>query len=345
MAVRSGYGKLTARIEHSAIEYWRSVVETAGETPRSCGELLDAIDCPRGTTEGQAADLRRFVAALESICRIAGNPSLSWTAGLTAGENIGGEVSPFIWGSRTLGEALQRLSSVYPTLQDSSLVRLCVDAGEASLNYKILDPDIWPRHEDAMFSLGLYARLLRAAAPGAWREISVNVEVERNFVGAEIGNFVKTRVNYGQSANALVFPAALLDLPLCTPKPLPNAKCAGAIFRGRDNRALTSDRVRELIFSEYDVFPLSEKEVARRLLMSERSLRRYLSEEGMAFREIIEDCRMRQARLELKRLRSESLAQIGMRVGYSDQGNFTRAFVRWSGVAPGRFRALEDVRN
>jgi prepilin-type N-terminal cleavage/methylation domain-containing protein len=31
-------------------------------------------------------------------------------------------------------------------------------------SYRIVDPDIWPRHHDAMYSLGIYASLLRAPA-------------------------------------------------------------------------------------------------------------------------------------------------------------------------------------
>lgn len=74
-------------------------------------------------------------------------------------------------------------------------------------------------------------------------------------------------------------------------------------------------------------------EVARTLNLSERSLRRRLSESGRVFREIHDRVRAERA-LHLLQAGSLSVAEIGGEVGFADPREFRRAFKRWTGMAP-----------
>lgn len=74
-------------------------------------------------------------------------------------------------------------------------------------------------------------------------------------------------------------------------------------------------------------------EVARTLNLSERSLRRRLTESGRVFREIHDRVRAEHA-LQLLQAGALSVAEIGGEVGYSDPREFRRAFKRWTGMAP-----------
>ena len=81
----------------------------------------------------------------------------------------------------------------------------------------------------------------------------------------------------------------------------------------------------------------SQAEVARRLNLSERSLRRRLAAESTSYRELLNQVRETLARAYLldTGLRVEEIAE---RLGYSDAANFSHAFRRWTGTSPGRFR-------
>jgi AraC-like DNA-binding protein len=77
-------------------------------------------------------------------------------------------------------------------------------------------------------------------------------------------------------------------------------------------------------------------EVARVLGSSTRDLIRALAAEGLLFRKI------RDARLGLIAQRlllsKQSIAEVALQVGYSEQSSFTRSFKRWTGISPQQWR-------
>ena len=79
------------------------------------------------------------------------------------------------------------------------------------------------------------------------------------------------------------------------------------------------------------------EEVARALGMSERSLRRALSEEEQSFRDLLAEARYAKAQhlLHHTTLPIEAIAQ---QLGYAESAAFIHAFQRWSGLTPSAFR-------
>jgi AraC-like DNA-binding protein len=77
--------------------------------------------------------------------------------------------------------------------------------------------------------------------------------------------------------------------------------------------------------------------VAKTLDMSLRSLQRKLSAEGTSFKEILDETRHELA----ARYIEESdlpMREITSLLGFADPSNFTRAFRRWEGMPPDRYR-------
>ena len=93
-------------------------------------------------------------------------------------------------------------------------------------------------------------------------------------------------------------------------------------------------RVRALL---RDDLGLALPEIARRVSMSPRTLKRRLAEQGTTFSELIDDAR-RQKALALLEDRRLTIDAIAGQLGYSDTANFTRAFRRWTGKSPGEAR-------
>lgn len=79
------------------------------------------------------------------------------------------------------------------------------------------------------------------------------------------------------------------------------------------------------------------RDVAVKLCLSERTLKRRLSESGTSFQKLLDDVRRRQA-LELIGSTQISIQQIAQILGYTDPAAFTRAFKRWTGERPSDFR-------
>lgn len=78
--------------------------------------------------------------------------------------------------------------------------------------------------------------------------------------------------------------------------------------------------------------------VARKLSMSRRSLQRALGAEGCSFSAVLEGL-IRDRALVLLRSGTLSVTDIALQLGYSDSAHFGRAFRRWTGMAPSRYRA------
>lgn len=100
------------------------------------------------------------------------------------------------------------------------------------------------------------------------------------------------------------------------------------------------DRIRRVLLGRSGQFP-SMEDIAYKLNMSERSLRRKLEAQGTSYKDILGDVRMRLAGEYLKTTRMKT-QQISDLLGYSEVAAFNRAFKRWYGVPPTTYRSGED---
>jgi AraC-like DNA-binding protein len=76
---------------------------------------------------------------------------------------------------------------------------------------------------------------------------------------------------------------------------------------------------------------------AKRLGMTERSLRRRLADEGTSFRAVHDDVQT-QAAIQYLRDTELSVEAIAEALGFSDGASYRRAFRRWTGRSPGQYR-------
>jgi AraC-like DNA-binding protein len=77
--------------------------------------------------------------------------------------------------------------------------------------------------------------------------------------------------------------------------------------------------------------------VARSLGLSERTMHRRLARAGQTFSDILDDIRREEAQ-RLLRETSVPVVEVAARLGFATQTSFHRAFVRWQGLAPARWR-------
>ena len=82
----------------------------------------------------------------------------------------------------------------------------------------------------------------------------------------------------------------------------------------------------------------SVEEAARHLGLSKRTLNRRLAEQNLNFSLILDQSRRQRAEKLLLMHEGMSIEAIGEMLGYAETASFTRAFKRWNGTAPLRFR-------
>jgi AraC-like DNA-binding protein len=86
----------------------------------------------------------------------------------------------------------------------------------------------------------------------------------------------------------------------------------------------------------------SSEAVARRLSITRRTLHRRLQAHGMTFEQLLDRLRFDLAQ-QLLQHSAASMTEIAMALNYANASAFTRAFRRWSGVAPSAWRGQHRV--
>jgi AraC-like DNA-binding protein len=101
-------------------------------------------------------------------------------------------------------------------------------------------------------------------------------------------------------------------------------------------RAGVAGRVRETLLVRPGA-PWSLADVARRLRMSQRTLRRRLRSEGLSFRQLFGEVR---AHVAIGYLRNTELpiGDVAAALGFADETSFRSAFRRWTGQGPREYR-------
>jgi AraC-like DNA-binding protein len=84
---------------------------------------------------------------------------------------------------------------------------------------------------------------------------------------------------------------------------------------------------------------VSQDTVASALHMSSRTLQRRLQEEGTSYKQLLAETRHELATRYMTRSDSQ-VSEVAYLLGFSEVGNFTRAFKRWTGVAPSEYRSM-----
>ncbi len=148
-------------------------------------------------------------------------------------------------------------------------------------------------------------------------------------------------VLFDQEATRIVFAASLLDQPLRARDPALVAllerqidTLLAALPAGDDLADAVRCQLAPLLLQGEPALDA----VAQALHLSGRTLRRRLAERGWQFRALLDDTRHRLAQ-DYLRDRRLALPEVALLLGYSEQSAFSRAFLRWSGVTPARWRA------
>ena len=147
-------------------------------------------------------------------------------------------------------------------------------------------------------------------------------------------------VQFQAGANGFAFDLEWLHQPLPLADPITHRAMAercrkqNSEFTGR--QAWLS-RVRQLLAEQLHAAPGLDG-LAAQMNCSPRTLRRHLQALGCSYQQMLDELRFEQAK---QWLAEDQLPiyRIAERLGFSETASFRHAFVRWSGVAPKRFRA------
>lgn len=144
-------------------------------------------------------------------------------------------------------------------------------------------------------------------------------------------------IQHRSSVLAIRFPAQLADQPLVGWDPEAHRRvCSAGDEELTKLAGSVGAKVRHLFHRNQPDWP-SLVEMAEALGLSRRTLVRRLEDEDLSYQSLLDETRNELACWYLRHT-EQSLNAIAEKVGFSDQGNFSRGFRRWQGQAPSEYR-------
>jgi len=144
---------------------------------------------------------------------------------------------------------------------------------------------------------------------------------------------------FEQDRNAIVFDKATVE------SQLPTADKALAELHDeivdRDLAALSTDRlsqqVRALIIKKISGGDIILEEVLTHFSLGKRTFQRKLKEEGYTFLQLVDETRKSMAKKYVEE-GTMTFEEVAFLLGFTEHGNFSRAFKRWYDCTPGQYR-------
>jgi AraC-like DNA-binding protein len=296
------------------------------------------IPDPAGAGWNVRVPVPAIIGMWNRLIEVTGDPSF----GLLAAEHFdltSCDVITYLESSAaSVRQALQKKLAYLPLITDAMVWSLEVDGTEAALalRWRPPGPPFAPAAEYLLASRQVF---FAGFGPAGWRLRFVHF---RHPAPIDIAAYVRTfgvPPRFDAAEDQLGFAAALLD------RPMRNRDDALAELLERyaghlagaqpDGARLASDRVRDALRGGFDP---GIRLVAERLGTSVRTLQRNLASEGTTYFEVADAMRRAAAERLLAR-RELSASEIAHALGFRDLPAFHRAFRRWTGDAPGQFRA------
>jgi AraC-like DNA-binding protein len=322
------------------IAFLKPVVALLLRSGAAIGDLLAEASLPTWALarEESLFPFHRITHFLEAAARRTGMKHLGLLAGQQASIEDLGFAGRLMRQMPTLDEGLTTafaLASAFSSGERSWLVR---DGDRAELCRQYLDRPETTYQQADQYALGLSITMLRLAAGPAWTPDHVRLQSPRDDELLHDGLLCGTRIVFDREATTVTFPSVLLACRLAPAAP-------GSAPEPSVREWLDAGPARDFTGSLQQVIATLTPThghpriglAATALGVSVRTLQRRLAEAGLSFEVLVRTDRLDRAARLLETTRSTVL-DIALDLGYSDHAHFTRAFRRWTGLAPLAYR-------
>ncbi len=281
------------------------------------------------------------LAMIERAATTLGDAGYGLRLGAAQEARAGGLLGFLILNSATLLDALTNLQRYFHVVGEGEDIEIDRAGPHVSLRFRETDPALRGLRHNSEY---LAAIIVRACRDMTRKRISpVRAEFMHGRPNAKVAytEYLGCPVRFHAEWDALVYDAETMRLPVIGAdgglfKVLERAcqKVLGPTPRKQD---ILHD-VRELVIDRLASGTLHFDDIARELNLSSKTLERRLAERDTTFSALLDEIRSGLA----KRYLADTdlrLQQIAYLTGYSESAALVRAFRRWTGTTPMKFRA------
>ncbi len=327
------------------IAYLQLMVELLGERGIAASELLhrqpiDAALLQQPQARMSAHQWGSVVLRAQQLSR---DPGLGYEYGLRMRPTVHGVLGYAALSCSSLQQALMLMPRYVRVRQANFTLRYSEHGRYGMLELQEKQPIPLLR---SFFIENILLGLARSTSVLLGREMHELKGLEIWFDGPQPEHYADWRarlptVRFNRPCNAMRVPAAMLSLRPLLADPLASRQaielCEQELAQAAGHEVDLVARVRaELVPASSGGYPNLDT-VAQRLHLSSRSLKRKLQQQGMSYLTLLEETQRRDAQLMLEH-GNVSVQAIAARLGYRNPANFSRAFMRWTGQPPSRWR-------
>ncbi len=303
------------------------------------------IECPELTSQlalmanRDAIPIQEWQTFLDRAVRLAPNQPVGIQVGAQVQVSHTGVLGYLVLNSETLADALETYLLCEHHFYSHSLATLNRNDAEWTLS--------WPDRlgsEYALFgqvAISALVTFLRKRFPGGCQLCSVSLSGEPPEHVDVFENFFGCPVSFGPSRPAVSFSTDTIHKP--TPgllagdfhaMRLHQQEAIGTVIKINDPFL---HRFTHVLLRHIPKGKATLKQVAQDLNCSPRTTQRMLKRSNLSYQQLLDGLR-EQLALRYLLHTSLTLAEISVLIGYSDQSAFNRAFLKWNGATPGRYR-------
>jgi AraC-like DNA-binding protein len=287
---------------------------------------------------------QQFTDLLEYCSNAFADPLFGLRLALFQGPEVYGAVTALCRAAPDLRAALHAFVDFIPVSHSpEAAVELVEGPSAAELRWAVRS-DFGVNDQANLQALALNLELLRTLVGPAFEPTQITLAMKRRPRGLpEIEELLGHPAQLNAEHNAIAFQKTFLDEPLRSSDRLVFRLLSGYLGRLKIvNRTNTVERVQSYVRGALPMGNCAIERCAEQMGISVRTLQIRLASHGACYGDLVEAQREKLARIYLRQTRM-ALDEVAERLGYGEQTSFGRAFKRWTGVTPQRFRNMERV--
>jgi len=325
---------ISARVLGPMPAFLRTEVGTRG-----LSRATEAAGLPHGIEheDNRFITQRSLIAFLDECARLVGDArvGLEFAPHLTpAGYGVYGR---YILSGPTLLDALRRSRRALRWHSSRDAVTI-EDAGPYVLfGYRFSSAGTQGYENVAYCAAGVLLNLIRAYLGADWRAERIDLDLPSARAEARAQDTFGCPVRFGADGIGIYMRPETLGVR--SPRRSFASTTLADVHRSRARRAPNgvSDVARELVRIQLMDSAVGLEATAGRLGLGPRTLQRQLADQGLQFRDLVNQVRIERAR-ELLAEQDLSVTQVAAELGYSAPAHFARAFRRETGTSPRHYR-------
>ncbi|GJL82605.1 MAG: AraC family transcriptional regulator [marine bacterium B5-7] len=246
--------------------------------------------------------------------------------------------------SPTLSAALRNMERYFSAHQEQTSFGLLQDSDILWLSYRIYDPRITCRRQDAELSLGMFCNIFKNALGDDWFPLEIRFEHDRPEGSYSHEACFNAPVKFGRRTNAIGFRRSDLDTRMPDQDPY-LFSIISSYLESRSRLVGNPEDFATIVRNQIKLH-LGEKiptlsEIAGIFGLHDSAFQKQLKAHNLLFSDLLRAARQELA-LHYMNEPEMPFTEIAYNLGYSELSAFSRAFRSWTGMSPQRYRRINQ---